>query len=56
MVYVKWVAKAITAVVGVVLAGVAANELNLDPWVVISLQALVAGLGVFVIRNGDAPA
>lgn len=53
--WIKWVAKAITAVVAVVLAGVTGGELDLDPNVVIALQALLAFLGVFAVRNGESP-
>lgn len=55
MVYVKWVAKAIAAVVSVVLAGVVAGELDLDPAWVVTLQAVLAALAVFAVPNGAKP-
>lgn len=53
--WIKYIAKAITAVISVVLAGVVAGELELDSNIVIALQALIAFLGVFIVRNGEAP-
>ena len=55
MKWIKWVAKAIAAVVTVVLAGIAAEGLNLDPVYVVGLQALLAALAVFAVPNGDRP-
>ena len=51
MVYVKWAAKAITAVLTVILTGVFAGELNIDPWAVYIIQAVIAGVGVFLVPN-----
>lgn len=55
MEWIKYVAKALVAVASVVLTGVAANEINLPPEAVIALQAVVAGAGVFGVRNGPHP-
>lgn len=54
--WIKYVAKAIVAVLTVVLAGVVAGELDIDPYIVYGIQAVIAGLGVFLVPNGDKPA
>lgn len=53
--WLKYAAKAVVAVCTVILTGVVAGELELDPAIVYALQAIVAGLGVFYTKNGEAP-
>lgn len=55
MQYVKWVAKAITAILGVVIAAIVAGQLDVEPWVEVALTAAVAGIAVFLTPNGDHP-
>ena len=55
MVYVKWAAKAITAVLTVILAGIVAGEINADPIFVYAIQATLAGIAVFLVPNGPFP-
>jgi hypothetical protein len=49
--YLAIVAKAITAVIAVVSAAVLAGQLDVAPWVEVLLQAVVAGLGVYLVPN-----
>ena len=51
MKYLAIVAKAITAVIAVVLAAVVAGQLDVEPWIEVMLQAIVAGLGVYLVPN-----
>lgn len=51
--YLTIVAKAITAVLAVIIAAVVAGQLDVAPWVEVTLQALVAGLAVYTVPNAS---
>jgi hypothetical protein len=53
--WIKYVAKALVAVLTVILTGVVAGELNIDPWLVYTIQSVIAGLGVYITANGPKP-
>lgn len=54
--YVLWIAKAIVAFLTVIATGILAGEFgNLDPWIVYSVQAVIAALGVYITANGPTP-
>lgn len=55
--WILWIAKAIVALLTVIVTGLLAGELGeFDPWIVYSLQAVIAALGVFITANGPKPA
>ena len=55
MVWIKYAAKAVVAVLTILVAGIVGGELDIAAeWVVVA-QAVIAGLSVFFVRNGDAP-
>lgn len=47
----KVIAKAITAVLAVVAAGILAGTLPLEPWVVVLIEAAIAGIAVYLVPN-----
>lgn len=55
MQYAKWAAKAITAVLTVVAAAIAAGQLDVEPWIEVAVTAAIAGIAVFLVPNGAAP-
>jgi len=55
MIWIKYAAKAIVAVLTIVVAGIVGGELDIDPQWVVLIQAVIAGLGVFFIPNTDKP-
>ena len=52
---VKYIAKALTAVLAVVVAAIAAGTLDVEPWIEVALSAAIAGIAVFLVPNGDQP-
>ena len=55
MQYVTWVAKAITAAAVGFFAAVAQYNFEVEPWIMVAVATLVAGLAVFLVPNGDKP-
>ena len=55
MQYVSYIAKAIAAVLAVVLGAAAGGALGLEPWAITLIEAILAGLAVFQVKNGPAP-
>ena len=53
--YIRTIAKALTAVLGVVVAAIAAGTLDVEPWIEVALQAAIVGIAVFLVPNGDQP-
>lgn len=53
--YIKWAAKALTAVLTVVAAALAAGQLDVAPWVEVAVTAAIAGIAVFLVPNSDTP-
>ena len=49
--YVKTIAKAITAALVVVGAGIAAGQIPLEPWVEVAIAATIAALAVYIVPN-----
>jgi len=55
MVWIKYAAKAVVAVLTILVAGILGGELDIaSEWVVV-IQAVIAGLGVFFVKNGEEP-
>jgi len=54
MQYIPTIAKAITAVLVVIAAGIAAETIPLEPWIGVVISAVVAGLAVWAVPNSDA--
>jgi len=52
---IKWMAKALTAAGGAFLGAVAAYKLDVPPLVLVGVVTLIAGVGVFLVPNGDKP-
>lgn len=55
MQYVTWVAKALTAAAIGFIAAVAQYNLDVEPWVMVLVATVIAGLAVFLVPNGDKP-
>lgn len=53
--YVKWAAKALTAVLTVVAAALAAGQLDAPAWLEVAVTAAIAGIAVFLVPNSDTP-
>lgn len=56
MQYVSYVAKAITAFLVAGLAAIIQYNVDVNLWVIVFVTALIAGLGVFLVPNGEKPA
>ncbi len=54
MEYAKTIAKAITAALVVIAAGIAAGQIPFEPWVEVALAAVIAALAVFFVPNKPA--
>lgn len=52
--YVKTIAKALVAVLTVILSAIVAGQLNVEPWVETLLASIVAGLAVWAVPNSSA--
>jgi len=55
MQYINYIAKALTAMGVAFLAGVAQYNLDLNPFVLVTVMALLAGIAVFTVPNGSNP-
>ena len=55
MQYVSYVAKALTAAAVGFLAAVAQYNLDVEPWVMVVVSTIIAGLAVFLVPNGTEP-
>ncbi len=55
MEWVQYVAKAVTAFLVAGLAAIIQYNVDVNPWVMVAVAAVIAGLGVFLIPNGARP-